>query len=277
MLGRVNRLKLLRAAGAGARLAVQQGLALRYLGGSRGYQSRPAIKRGRTKARARARWQVGDRVGSSSAKHDGLQETAVLLTTRTKSDGLRLLALPKGTDNADMSTRLTNVVNFRGLKLCMTVRNNLDASYQGNLFFNWAIISPKQQDNEIASISNSEFFRGAGDTRYVDFTPTNITALDAHCSAINTDKYVVHRHMRYRIKPASSTEGQSIYINEWIKVGRQIRYNAVGSGVVLDYPEGRDMWFVYWCALEGEAAGVGISSAIGLDYKFIRYFREPKP
>ena len=229
--------------------------------------------------RARARRQIGNYVGSSNAKRR-LDEGSEVLTTKTLSGNVRLLDLPKTTTNDEsvLNERLRNVVNFRGCKICFHIDINSTTGRNGDkLFFNWAIISPKQQDPDITTIDTAEFFRGQDGARFTSFIGTTLTGLDCRCLPINTDKYIVHRHKRVSMGPWESTEGKGEKLFEtYIPIKRQVRYNTTGSGAALDNPEARDMWMVYWIAYQNETTAAPVASVATVRYRMIKYFREPK-
>lgn len=235
------------------------------------------------KARLRhvsTRRQVGAPVNSNSTKKRLLEGTDTI-STKTLSDGLRLLSIPKTTtfNEAELNTRQRNAVDFRGLKICFSiVQNTLGASLDGQkFFFNWAVISPKQEDPLLTTIDTAEFFRGQDGARFTSFIDTTLTGLDTHCLPINTDKYIVHRHKRIRMGPWESTEGKGQrYFETYIPVKRQIRYNATGTGVQLDYPEAKDMWMVYWCSYQDEGTAAGVAAAMDVRFRILQYFKEPK-
>ena len=249
--------------------------------GAAAYGGYRAFKYLRNRRRVNARRRVGERIGSTSSKTRLLEGTDTI-DTKTLNDGLRLLSLPKTSTNneAVLNDRLRNVVDFRGVKVCFHTRvNTKGASFDGDkLFFNWAIISPKAESNELASIDTGEFFRGQDGARFTSFIGTTLTGLDLHCLGINTDKYIVHRHRRLTMGPWESPNGLAEkYFETYVPVKRQIRYNATGTGAVLDYPEGKDMWMVYWCSYMKEtAAAAPTTGAVTVNFRITQVFKEPK-
>lgn len=240
--------------------------------------------------RVMTRRAVGTRIGSANAKRT-LIENVELIDTKTLSgtdpfitgatQGIRLLALSKTTtyDESVTNNRQKNVVDFRGVKVCLHLKLAGATGYNGNkMFFNYAIISPKQLDNEIVDIPTEEFFRGQDGARFTSFVPTTLSGLDCRCLPINTDKFVIHRHRRLVLGPYESTEGKSELSTEfYLPIKRQIRYNATGTGDQLKFPEGRDMWLVYWCAFMDEASGnAAVVNALSVRHRIIKVFREPK-
>ena len=228
--------------------------------------------------RVKARRQVGDRIGSTSAKQR-LLEGSDTIDSKTLSDGLRLLSLPKTTTNDESvrNDRQRNAVDFRGVKICFNIDiNEVTGSTGDKLFFNWAVISPKQLDNEITTIPTEEWFRGQDGARFTSFIGTTLTGLDCHCLPINTDKYIIHRHKRITMGPWESPNGMGErYFEEYVPVKRQIRYNATGTGTQLDYPEGKDMWMVYWVSKMNEPTGAPITNLVTIRFRIMQIFRDP--
>lgn len=227
--------------------------------------------------RRRKAWKIGNRIGSSTAKHDRLED-ADQIATKTLNDGLRLLSLPGINNNETiLNQRAKQVVNFRGIKFCVNLEiDDITGRGDKKVFFNMALISPKALDNDNLNIPSAEFFRGVDDKRYADFTATALTGMDCHCLGINTDKYIVHFHKKYILGPWESTEGKGErYVEFYYPVKRQIRYNADGTGIAAEYPEGKDMWWVYWCAETDEGTAPPLANRMTVRYRIVRYFRDP--
>lgn len=228
--------------------------------------------------RIKARRQVGLRVGTSNCKSDELQPVGENNSSKNLNRVQRLLALTQSSDIDNRSTRLQQSVDFRGVKICFRVQLNNVVAKPGQKFaFNWAIISPKQLSPVITSLPTEEFFRGNGEqSRAQDFTGT-LTGLDLHCLPINSDKYIIHRHKRMIMGPYESTEGKAEkYFETYMPVKRKIVYNQVGTAEQQTFPEGKDMWMVWWGAYLDEGNGSGQTNAYTTQFKVVKYFREPK-
>ena len=271
-------LNAMRTRMAGARVAGAAGLGAAY--GLSAYNLfRSSRRTGSAMRRLKARRAIGNYVGSTTAKRR-LDEGNLTLSSKTLSGSIRLLDLPKTTTNDEsvLNERLRNMVNFRGCKICFHVDLNSVSGRGGDkLFFNWAIISPKQQDANITSIDTSEFFRGQDGARFTSFIPTTLTGLDCRCLPVNTDKYIVHRHKRMILGPWESTEGKGERMFEqYVPVKRQVRYNSSGTGVELENPEARDMWMVFWCSYQNETTAAAVANVMNVRWRMIKYFREPE-
>jgi len=222
---------------------------------------------------------IGNRPGAGSAKRR-LIEGYTVINTKTLSGNVRLLAIPRQTDGdeAVLNTRQRNVVNFRGLKICVQLDlQEVTGSTGDNVYVNFALVSPKNQYDKDATIGTDEFFRGQDGSRFTDFTGANLTGLDCRCLPINADKYIIHTHKRMKMGPWESTEGKGEKTFEFYhKLGRQVPYNTTGTADHLTYPEGRDIWMVYWCAEASEGLGTPTTGLLGVRYRILQYFREPK-
>lgn len=201
----------------------------------------------------------------------------ISLTTKTLYRSQRLLNLPLITDEAQRNGRLRNSVKFKGIKLCVRASlKNVTGRDGDKLFFNWAIVSPKQLDPLTTTLPDEEFFRSQGGAARSETFSTNLSGLDLRCLPINTDKYIIHRHKRMIVGPYESTEGKAEkYFEEWLPVRRKVVYNTTGTSTEQTYPEGKDMWMVYWVSyMNEEPLTLGVADAVDLDYRIVRYFRD---
>lgn len=227
--------------------------------------------------RLKARRQMGVPVGSSNAKSVEENQPVLATATKTLAGQQRLLTLAQGTNIDGRNERLQQSVDFRGVKICFHVAlNAVTARQTDKFFFNWAIISPKQGPASQVALLNDEFFRGVGNANRAQDFSTTMTGLEMRCCPINTDKYIIHRHKRMIMGPYESTEGKAEkYFEEWLPVKRKIVYNQTGTTTELTYPEGKDMWMVYWGSYMDEGNGAVIANAYQCTYRVIKFFREP--
>lgn len=254
---------------------------LAYQIGSYAYRNRGKIRMAaRTIGRAYRRYKrkrdfsrrnIGEPVGKSTAKRRfTTRDTAIQsLATRT----LLVSDLNLITEGNQLGQRERKLVNVRGYKLCMEIRNQA----QGPLYVNVAVIAPKGGNT---GVPNTDFFRwSANDNRSIDFGDVTLTSNEYHCLPINVDKYTVLRHKRYVLGENGSTsfadQNRANYANVdwWIPLKRQIRFDGNSSG---DTQNG-EVYSVMWCDNWGTAAGAG-STADQLAYtrRFVTYFKEPK-
>lgn len=234
-------------------------------------KDRPAKARSSFKAKSkrsnsRNMDRVGDPVGSSSAKWDTLNLGYTNMTPQTLQQ-LQLLNIVKTGGSTAYDRRLHDQLNFRGIKVCMNFRAE-GALGTAKAMFNVAVISPKSDLVSASPVPVNDFFRNpTGDDRGINFGDAALQSLDYYCSAINTDKYTIHKRMKFMVGPSGSTEGhKEKFIDFYIPLKRQIRYE---SGT--QYPEGRNLYLVWWC--NASDGGTPLDS-VRFSYRVTRYFKE---
>lgn len=229
-------------------------------------------KRGASK---RARLGIGERIGSSNSKRvvalrsggaDNFDTRTLYSDNLTTVDHLNLDA---------RNVRQREVVNCRGFKICMSARNSAKAP----LYWNVAVLSPKNA----GSITAANFFRSDGESRARDFDLT-LNSLEFHCLPINTDKFYILKHKRYRLAPEPANSGTSglytqsqgkNYVNvDWyVPLKRQLRYDDPESTSPIDGAT----YLVHWCDTFNVAENSGTAaSAMQITSRHIMYFREPR-
>lgn len=212
------------------------------------------------------RQRIGERVGTSNAKNN-LSEVIANINTRTLYDE-PLLNVTRGDA---INERKRDVVNFRGIKFCMSLVNKAATANGQNMYFNYAIVSPKADDTKLA-LPLAEFFRGTGAQRHQAFDNA-LSSLDFRCLPINTDKYNVHKHKRLQLGPYSSAEGKNTRTWEfYMPLNRQIRY----ENGTTDVPAGKQMFLCYWCDYQDtNPGGVPVTNVADFQLRILKYFKEP--
>lgn len=239
----------------------------------RSYKAK-SLKANRAKRRYFRR-SIGHPVGQGTAKRT-LDTTGLTSTLDTRTlVSYPLLNLAKAVASQDgeaLDRRMRDIVNFRGVKVCLTLANT-DVQSHPHLTVNIAVISPKN-DTSAATIPDSEFFRAFGGNRDRPFVSTE-PSIYYSCVAINTDKYNVYKRMKIKLGPSGRTNSTHLNckdISFYIPLKRQIRYEGNVSA-----PQSKNMFLVMWCDypnINGSAAI--IPSALGYQYHFVKYFKEPK-
>lgn len=226
-------------------------------------------RRGRNKFRkAKLRTRIGERVGTGNAKSNRTLNLSTGVDTRTLYDE-PLLNLDQGTGR---NQRERGVVNFRGVKICMSFQNLNGAATKPDMYVNVAVISPKAEDSGTIALPVANFFRAAGTDRGTNFG-TALTAIQFRCLPINTDLYNVHKHKRLNIGNVQDTaRTNSKTLEFYVKLNRQIRYEGTTST-----PTGKNMYLVWWCDIQSTpTAGPVITNAMNLQMDIIQYFHESK-
>lgn len=209
---------------------------------------------------------VGQSVGSANTKWDTLDLANTPFTGKVLQQ-LSLLNVTKTNGSSAYDRRLKDQLNFRGIKFCMNFRVE-GAMGTAKAWVNVAVISPKSDLASDEAIPNTDFFRNpSGATRDIDFGNAGLSNLDYHCTAINTDKYNIHKRSKITVGPTQSTEGYKERYLEWyMPIKRQIRYEDN-----TNFPSGKNMYLVWWYSASD---GGSPANAVSVQYRVTRYFRE---
>lgn len=225
---------------------------------------RPRKKR--TPASRARRGGVGETPGTSNAKRfESVNHDVAFKSTRTLYSHV-LNDTPQG---LALDERQRQIINLRGLKICMDVSN----SNNRPMHFNWAIVSPKNQEDTNLT---SRFFRGNGTTRSIDFG-VNLQSAEFSCNPINADKYVVLTHQRHLLgvpknsnQDFADTRQSYLRVDRYIKIGRQFRF--AGNGDNYD-----KLLLVYWFDGMLNAGGqLSIPQAAQMSLNCVSYFRDTR-
>jgi len=250
------------------------------------YNNRRGIKRGyrlirkvvaarRRKKQKFSTKNFGKPPGEGTAKKFTTRDEGPLNLATRELYSFNLVGIPRSTTN-EIDLRERQVANIRGVRICLALRNNLNTV----IFFNVAVIVPKDKYNTSTPIEDEDFFRGTGQERSIPFS-TGLNSLDFHCRPINTDKYTILFHKRYRIgesrdaetSPDFTTNGTN-YMNfdRWVKINRQLQWPDRNSTFPVQAP-----FLVYWAdrMLNGDGA-LSEANAFTLMERFVCYYREPK-
>lgn len=277
--------------GAGYTVGRHLGLKLRAAAGryaarkigmvARNYLRRRARKRGRMSymvpsprpiKRTRTRFsrkQIGFRVGEGTTKRRQIENTAGVLQNTRVLNSVEVTNIPEGNS---INQRERQMANLRGFKMCLEVRNVRDEP----LYFNLAVLAPK---GATASVVTADFFRGSTDDRAQDFDATALNSNEFHCLPINSDKYVVLLHKRYRLGPSP---GATLYTNEnsnnflnidrYVSLKRQLRWSSGEQSAEV----GR-VYVVYWASVFNGASGAPpLLNAYSVSRRYVTYWKEPK-
>lgn len=223
------------------------------------------------------RQHIGESVGTTTAKRrEVLNNSSTSLTTRTLYVN-QVTLLPKTATN-DINSRQRDLINLRGVKICLAVNNT-----GGNvLYFNYAVIAPKRLSELVGGTTIPSFFRSSSDdARSVNFSSA-LNAIEFKCLPINVDEYSVLMHRRYTIAPYQDAGGitgpfntQSknwMHMMKYQRIGRQMRYNVAQST-----PNNNPIYCVFWAdQMSTGTGGVAVANAFTVSERLVTYFREPK-
>lgn len=220
-----------------------------------------------------ARKRIGEPVGTGGSKRIVVSQSDPNTNNTRTLVTHALLDIPQGTDIDERERRLANV---RGFKICMEVKNLENEP----LYFNIAVLNLKSgAGSSSGQINNIDFFRASeGPSRARDFA-NDLNGMEFHCLPINTDRYNILRHKRYRLVPpvggtTVSHSGFSYMNVDWyIPLKRQIRWDAATA----TSPESGECWVVYWADKFSALAGsTPVTNAFSVTHRMVTYFREPK-
>ena len=178
-----------------------------------------------------------------------------------------------GPDDA-ANERIRNIVNFKGMKVCMEWRNLSDTVLQCHM----AILCPRKS----TTVSIQDFFSNPAEAERGKNFNNNLSSTEYNCLPINTDEYVILHHKRYQRgrqgddvgTGEDNTSGKRNYraLHQRQPINRQIRYtdntNTPADGNVI---------LVYWADSYLTAAGsTPTNNAFQCNIWIVKYFKEPK-
>ncbi|AKV62290.1 putative capsid protein [Mytilus sp. clam associated circular virus] len=249
-------------------------LSRRTRGAGQTFQRRRRMWSGRSRKRTgqmRKRMAVGTRIGSSLAKCDQVEDNFSATTKELYQ--YKLLDLAKNNNADDTQVRNRDVVNFRGIKLCINTTNTTTTGTiypNRHLHCHYAVVSPKALDATQA-VPYGHFFRSQGEVgkRGKDFG-VDLNGMDFQCLPINTDLYTIHQHYRFKLNKAanSSTSPEKLY-EKYLNLNRQVRYENTG-----DKPEGKNVYLLIWFSFIDEAGGTAGIPCADTKLRITRFFKE---
>lgn len=239
-----------------------------------GYKRGRSLGRMVANKRRRIMKRIGYRPGFANALTKELEKTVSApeaLSTRTLYTK-ELTNIAKETTGDEIDRRNRDLVNIRGVKLCMQFQN--ENSVNLHMYVNVAIISPKDCNT---TPTTTEFFRSFGASRSEDFDPATMTAIMSHYRGINRDIYDVIMHKRMRLGPSiddscAMTNPRVKVLRRYVKIGRQFRFKGSTAS-----PSGRSLWLVYWCDKSNNlTSDTPVANQVFVQHDTALYFRESK-
>jgi hypothetical protein len=181
------------------------------------------------------------------------------------------IAQGKGIDQRDRRT-----IELMGVKMCM----ELTALLNNPLYANVAVVHLKNTDAGL----NADFFRGAGGSRGTDFD-ISLNSNKFHCLPLNTDRFVVLLHKRYRLNggvpqvPGPAIETISLggfnYTNtaNYVPIKRNIKYTGGGTNSVT---ADSNIKLIWWCDTFGAPGNTQPQiNQLKMSQRCVAYFKEP--
>lgn len=229
---------------------------------------RRAYRRGRAKSQKFSRSNIGERVGTGTSKrsvthtNDNIIRNTRLLYEHSLAD------IPEGTD---LDARQRKMVNCRGFKICLELKNLIN----NPMYVNIAVVSPKDGQSNF----NADWFRSSDASNRARNFDVTLNSNEFSCLPINSDAFTILKHKRFQLIPGSTTgstasqSGRSyMQLKWWIPLKRQLRYDAA-----IGQPENGKVHLVYWFTEFATAANdPGLVGAVQMSSRVVAYFKEPK-
>lgn len=200
--------------------------------------------------------------------------TANVEPTMWSAAAAQITNCSKGTG---ISQRLTNSIDCSGVKVEMFIRNKnttqgTPAGIPSDQYqYNVAVLAPMAA----IAINENDFFRSVtnADSRTIDFA-TAVSSMDLHTLPINTDKFTVLAHKRFRLSNPSNPGGGTWKkdLNFYIPVNRQLTYTGEGFDTCQN-----PIFLVYWVSKMFRPNGDGSTGfpVADMAIRATMFFREP--
>jgi len=156
------------------------------------------------------------------------------------------------TKGEDINQRPNDLIFLKGIKYCANFKAERPG-YTGMSFVNFALVSRKENVYSNSDVENN-LFRSREDTRGQSFIDTG-EALDRHCLPINTDKFHVWTHKRFKLRGLGTNMPGSKMLSGYLPINRQIRFDAANR------PNG-EILAIWWYGDENTVATLPVAPVI---------------
>jgi len=156
------------------------------------------------------------------------------------------------TKGTDINQRPNDMIFLKGVKYCANFQPLRPGLVETTLC-NFAIVSRKENVYSNSDLTNN-LFRSREDTRGQSFEDTG-EAIDRHCLPINTDKYHVWTHKRFKLRGAGTNLPGSRMLSGYLPVNRQIRFDAANR------PNG-ELLAIWWFGDENTTAATPVTAIV---------------
>lgn len=174
--------------------------------------------------------------------------------------------------NSGLHFRERDTIIHKGSRVEIYCKNNTDKP----IYCNIAIVHPKEGN----VISVTEWFRNesgiSSTTRGKDFN-TSTDSLTLHRNPINTDKYQVLSHWRFKLQPNAATAGYNTdklctkNIKRWYRLNRRLTFAQATDTI----PNNGVLIMALWFSVAGAASVVTpTTNAVSLQHRTVNYFRD---
>jgi len=155
------------------------------------------------------------------------------------------------TKGTDIHERPNDMIYLKGLKYCVNAKCTKEGATSA-YFCNFAIVSRKDNVSSGSQMDVS-MFRSREGTRGQNFEDTG-EAIDRHCLPLNTDKYHVWMHKRFKLRGQGTNMPGSKMFSGYLPINRQIRFTGANQ------PNG-ELTAIWWY---GEENSTSVSPFSGL-------------
>lgn len=224
----------------------------------------------------RKRQRIGERVGKGTTKRNETQNINGINHDSNTLYWYDLLSLGRTSTN-EIMLRQRDIANIRGFKLCMEITNQASKP----LYVNIAVVANAGDRGTVGQQTwhEDDFFRSHGNERAVDFKDVNLGCLDRHCRPMNSDKYIILTHKRYRLGPNTFGAGYAdadrsyMNFNRYIPLKRQVRWS---DGSADTAPENAQIFLYIWYGEYNKTSNVIGTAVANNTMRSVIYWREPK-
>lgn len=243
----------------------------------RAWRNRSSRQSKKARARGSRRRNPREKVGKhpsevSDAKFHTPTDIKVNHSTRTMYS-YEVTGIPLSDTNNDIDGRQRQQVFLNGVKLAMTIQNTGSVPLHVNVAMVMNRTSPG------SAPSTSDFFRGSGSDRGLDFTSAILNSNDYRSRAINPDTNVILFHKRMTLSAATDIgntyeagwKPSFTTLDKYTSIKRIITYDGI-----TDIANNR-VYLVFWCDRWQNPTGAGTTSnAMTVQTRLITDFKEPK-
>lgn len=168
--------------------------------------------------------------------------------------------------------RSRNFINISGIKVNLDLHN----STMKPLYFNMAIIHPRNTNPNTSSVPITNFFK-QDDTSggAIDFS-SSLNSLQLSTLSINTDQHDVLWMKRFKINENGSATNyatehgaDTLSVREYVPVNRQVRYDNPSGTSCFD-----PIWLVYWSDGFHEDGISTTPNQFTAQWRVITYYRD---
>lgn len=206
---------------------------------------------------------------------DPNQGTAKRVSTTTNitcnDRQLNTMVISMPTSGVNLDQRIRDQIYIKGLKVCFNGLCTFNDSGQYKFYYvNVALLSRKDNTTSISNLE-TDFFRGHDNQRAADFNDVT-NALDRHCRPINTDKYAVWMHKRFKIGRLNADLRDCMHsFSKWVPVNRQVRFDGTNK------PQNEFLLCWYLTETNTVSGTVGTSTIADCEVAVTKYYDEPLP